>query len=540
MKISEEQRLAALNSLEILDTEPEKDFDEITNLVAQYLQVPIVAVSLVDKDRQWFKSKVGLPVTETPRDISFCTHAIQGEKAYIVKDAQSAPLFMNSPLVTGAPNIRFYAGSPLKLSTGENIGTICAIDTKARELTSSQIEFLNIISRQVTRLIEFKKINTIQNQIINQKKEDQKKLTETVRQLHVLVENIPAGVAAVDIYGKILFLNKSFCKTFQIEKHPKDMVGQPIKNIFLNISEYFIKNEDFLSRIQALTRSEKHVLGDQIQFHDGRHFERDYVRIIKNNADLGHIWMFRDVTENREAQKTIEVQRLQLLESAKLRALGEMAGGLAHEINNPLAVIQGRASMLLNMADKNQLTNEIIKKYSENINNVVHRIVKIIKALRSFAREGAQDPLETISLQQIIEDTLVFCNTKLKNLSIELKYSPAQEPLNIQSRPTQISQIILNLLNNACDAIENESQKWVQIEILEDQNHYYIAVTNSGARIKQEIVENIFNPFFTTKGPKGTGMGLSISKRIAESNNAKLWLDTTSEHTCFKLSFQKA
>jgi len=149
LKTDEAGRIRSLYSYEILDTEEEQPFEHVVSLIQQILSVPICAVSFVDRYRQWFKAKRGLDVCETARDISFCTHAIQHENAFIVENAAEHPIFKNNPLVTGEPGIRSYLGIPLKTPDGYNLGSLCAIDTKPRAFTGYEIgimqKFANVV-----------------------------------------------------------------------------------------------------------------------------------------------------------------------------------------------------------------------------------------------------------------------------------------------------------------------------------------------------------------------------------------------------------
>jgi diguanylate cyclase (GGDEF)-like protein len=152
----ERERLKALRRYNVLDTEPEEAFDRITRIVKTVLQVPMVLISLVDQDRQWFKSKQGLRVKETPRDISFCQHTIQGSSPLVVADALADPRFAQNPLVLGDPFIRFYAGVPLRTPDGYNIGTLCSLDTKVRQLTEPQVEILEDLGKLVVDELELR------------------------------------------------------------------------------------------------------------------------------------------------------------------------------------------------------------------------------------------------------------------------------------------------------------------------------------------------------------------------------------------------
>ncbi|MEX0740317.1 MAG: sensor domain-containing diguanylate cyclase [Pseudohongiella sp.] len=150
---NESQRLAALASLDILDTGPDERFDRVTRLAARFFDMPIVLVSLIDLDRQWFKSRHGLAATETPRDISFCGHAINNDAPFIIHDTATDERFHDNPLVTSGPQIRFYAGCPLILKDNIKLGTLCLIDKKPREFSDEDAralqDFAGIIESQI-------------------------------------------------------------------------------------------------------------------------------------------------------------------------------------------------------------------------------------------------------------------------------------------------------------------------------------------------------------------------------------------------------
>ncbi|MEM8877396.1 MAG: diguanylate cyclase [Pseudomonadota bacterium] len=156
---NENERQRALRSLNILDTTSEEFFDRMTGAVAAALDVPISLVSLVDADRQWFKSKVGLDAEETDREVSFCAHAICDSSLMEVSDAQRDERFRDNPLVTGEPNIRFYAGVPLRSKTGHNVGTLCAIDRQPRTLTPEQRDLLEDFAAIVSDHLELRLAN---------------------------------------------------------------------------------------------------------------------------------------------------------------------------------------------------------------------------------------------------------------------------------------------------------------------------------------------------------------------------------------------
>lgn len=157
MSANEQTRLNILKLYAILDTAAEDLFDDLTRLAAMICETPIGLVSLVDEKRQWFKARIGLDATETPRDQAFCAHAIDKSELMIVEDASEDPRFVNNPLVTDEPNIRFYAGAPLIVSEGHALGTLCVIDRKPRQLTELQKQALLVLRQAVVTQIEHRR-----------------------------------------------------------------------------------------------------------------------------------------------------------------------------------------------------------------------------------------------------------------------------------------------------------------------------------------------------------------------------------------------
>lgn len=153
----EARRLEVLWQYEVLDTVPEEVFDDLTELAAHICDAPIALISLVDEDRQWFKSRIGITVTETSRDISFCAHAIMNDGLFVVPDATKDRRFKNNPLVKGPQKIRFYAGAPLITPEGHALGTLCVLDSKPRTLRPEQAQALRVLAHHVVSQLELRR-----------------------------------------------------------------------------------------------------------------------------------------------------------------------------------------------------------------------------------------------------------------------------------------------------------------------------------------------------------------------------------------------
>lgn len=247
-----------------------------------------------------------------------------------------------------------------------------------------------------------------------------------------------------------------------------------------------------------------------------------------------------DVTEKKLAEESLRSQEAQLASRAKLIAVGELASGVAHEINNPLTVIVGKSSELRRQAEKGQVDPRIVIETTEKIRATSVRISEIVLSLKALARKDRSAVTQHISVRQIFRELMDLTSEKFKACGVALQVPNFPEDFGAEMNSTMISQLLLNLLNNALDAVEKEKQKWVRVDFAEDEESIYLYVTDSGPGIPIRIRSRIFDPFFTTKDPgKGTGLGLSLSAGIAAHHNGSLRYDHLNAHTRFVLQLPK-
>jgi len=259
------------------------------------------------------------------------------------------------------------------------------------------------------------------------------------------------------------------------------------------------------------------------------------------------VGVIRDITDLRRQEEEIEVshkkigeQELKMIQASKMSALGEMASGIAHEINNPLTIIQGRARQIGQMLKNVEMDKKAeVNNYLEQIQNTVDRIAKIVQGLKSFARESDHLPKEQVNLSKLIHETLDLCVTRFETFGISLRLNLDNEVF-LSCRSVQISQVLLNLLNNSFDAIVEEKAAWISLRFNSDEENVFLYVTDSGPGIPRPIAEKIFQPFFTTKEiGKGTGLGMSISKGIIDAHEGEIYYDKTSANTQFVIRLPK-
>lgn len=257
-----------------------------------------------------------------------------------------------------------------------------------------------------------------------------------------------------------------------------------------------------------------------------------------------------DLTSIKAKEAELEQHRIQLVHASKMSSLGEMAAGMAHEINNPLAVIHGHAQRLEQLATEDSLDapalREALGRSGTKIRQTADRIAKIIAGLRTFARDGAQDAFEVIGVEKLVEETLEFCRSRFSSNGISLRVAPIEAGLSLECRPVQLSQALLNLLNNALDAAKpsdvansspdplEEAGAWVELRVVGSADWVSFQVADSGKGVSREVAARIFEPFFTTKEPgKGTGLGLSITSSLVRSHGGEIYIDFEAPNTTF-------
>lgn len=243
------------------------------------------------------------------------------------------------------------------------------------------------------------------------------------------------------------------------------------------------------------------------------------------------------------SSELLEDKKRQSAHSAKLASIGELSSGIAHEVNNPLAIIIGQVSVIKKLTNEGAiLLDERIEKGIERISIQSKRMAKIISGLQSFSRDSSSDSFELVSVRQIILNSMSSCTEASAAAGVKIIFNTEDErDVFIECRAIQIEQVFINLINNACDAIAHLEAKWISISCQEIGDIVKIIVTDSGYGISEEVAVKIMEPFYTTKEVgKGTGLGLSISQGIMKSHFGKLYLDDSQKNTTFVIELNKS
>ena len=316
----EEIRLATLRGLGILDTPIEARFERLTRLTQHLLAVPIAVVSLVDSNRQWFKSCQGLDATETPRSISFCGHAILREQMLIIPDAALDPRFADNPLVTGAPHIRFYAGQPIQAHNGSRLGTLCVIDRKPRQLSSSECDDL----RDLALLVE-NELNSLAHQ------EAVEALKSNKDRLAAILDNVLDGIITIDERGIVDSFNKSAEHIFGYA--PDEVINHNVK--MLMPEPFYSEHDHYLSNF--VTTGHKKIIGIGRQVIGLRKNSSTFpMELAVSEIQLGGKRMFtgivRDITERKRIEQ-VQAQYSAIIESSTDAIMSKNLDGIVSSWN---------------------------------------------------------------------------------------------------------------------------------------------------------------------------------------------------------------
>lgn len=339
-------------------------------------------------------------------------------------------------------------------------------------------------------------------------------------------------VAATDLDGIITYVNDKFCEVSGYAREELIGADHSIVNSRYHPASFF---RNMWNTIKAGEIWQGDIRNKNKQ---GKYYWVSTTIVPFKGSD-GKILQFLsiryEITDLKMAQQLIIEQQSRLAVASKYAALGEMAANLTHEINNPLAAILGRCEMLIQQLEKSDLNQKTILSGIESIEFTSRRIEKIIRSMKSFSMAGDGDPFESVNLKKLITGTIDFIQQRFKDYGITITIKPIHLDLAIECRSTEISQVLLNLLNNSFDAIVRSEDKWVEIAAeLYDSNHVKITVVDSGLGISEDLINRIFDPFFSTKEKKyGTGLGLSISKGLVDRHYGSIEVDSSSKNTSF-------
>lgn len=652
----ESARLLALTSCAILDTPPEAEFDRITALAAQLLAMPIAVITFIDAERQWFKSRVGLEIAQTPRAVAFCALVVERRATVVVADAQDDPRFERNPLVWAKPFLRFYAGTPLRLADGHTVGTLAVMDLAARQFGDAERATLERLAALVVAELELRR----QVESLRGPRAPAAELSRVPaeRSVSKLLEKLPAILWTTDKSLRVLSAAGAglAALTSEAEHKPGDWLGDLLGNEGTehlaahhralageSVSyEGSFAGREYATRIEPLHDAEGHVVGcigvslditrekravrelasSEARFHLLTRVTRDLIwdlsvdggvvawseaiysqwgyareqvghdvvwwtsrihpddrervasdfdralasgeeswsqeyRFLRGDGSCAEVYD-RGVIVRDEAGRAIravgilidmsESNRLRrrVVESERLAALGTLAAGVAHEMNNPLSYAlanldfaRQRLELVQRALPAGELQDELntLSSVLADATQGAWRAANIVKDLKGFAR--SEDGHKTRGdVRRAMTQALRMLGRELAKVAeLDTQLGPVPHVLVSEER---LIQVFSNFLTNAVQAIDSAgaAASHIRIRTWTSEDGWAVAeVRDSGAGIPLEDRSKIFDPFFTTKPlGVGTGLGLSVCHSIVLSAGGRIEFDSElGQGTAFRM-----
>ena len=512
--INEAERIAALERYGILDTLPETEYDDLTLLAAQICGAPISLVSLVASNRQWFKSRHGLDIGESPRAISFCAHAIHGETVFEVPDATRDERFRDNELVTGEHHVRFYAGAPLITPDGLKLGTLCVIDREPRELNDAQRHALEALARQVVTLLELRRS-------VAQLEERNRELYESREEFRSFMDNSPVVAFAKDAQGHMIYGNKLWEENF----------GFALEDV-RGLTEF-----EWLPLDVAATIREN----DLVALHENRVTQT--IEIVPSPTNPRCEWLVFKFPLGAGDDLRLGGVALDLTELRRAEKLkDEFIAVVSHELRTPLTALRGSLGLLDNQVAGSlpPHAGEMVKlalKNAERLSLLINDLLDMEKIESGAMRfEMGDIDLEKM-LHNAIELNAAYAaplgvRLKLESLPLELRGAKVRGDFN------RLMQVLSNLLSNGAKFTRLPGGVQLRARLVETQSgeaRARIEVCDEGAGVPAAFVPRLFERFAqadssTTRRKGGTGLGLAISRAIIEKHGTRIGYEPPHEN----------
>lgn len=498
---NEVQRLRRLQSLDLLDTEAETVLDAFTELASSITGMPIALITLVDRDRQWFKSAVGLPQGgETPRDFSFCGHAIAGEDLFEVEDARQDPRFADNPFVTASPHVAHYAGAPLIMPGGERIGTLCVVDARPGRLDERTRHQLKILAHNVVQVLLLR--------------ESERSLGRRLQVERALRESEARWRAITDLLPQIIWSASAQGDQEEFNQRWEDYTGERNNGTGPGAWMAKIHDDDRDQLRQAWSLSLSRGLPFEQEFrlrhHSGAyHWVLARALPVKDEGARILRWIatFTDIHDQKQAQQDLmEVNRQK----------DEFLAMLAHELRNPLAPITTAAQLLRLIAgDPTQVrqTSELIARQVGHMSELIDDLLDVSRVTRGLVRIVH----EPVDLRQVLRDALEQTKPLIEAHQHHLDLPELPDALLVTGDHVRLVQVVANLLGNAAKYTGDRGRLKVKMEPRGEQ--VLIEVSDNGSGIEANLLPHVFDLFTQAKrmpdrAQGGLGIGLALVRSL--------------------------
>ncbi len=513
----ENERLKALKELH-LNTLPEERFDRITRLATRLFKTPMSTITLIDSDKEWFKSAQGMPFREGDRSISFCGHAILTDGIFLIPDAALDPRFADNPMVVGPPYIRFYAGIALKSPSGQRVGTFCIRDRQPRQLTPEEKETLKDLAAWAELELNTYNLGQVALTLEAEKIKDE-----------AFLNSIGEGVTTTDSTGVATSINKAGLELLGF-KEP-EVIGKTWAKDVPSVEDEK-GNKIPYEKLPVYRALHNQGVFKEKHWYRGKNGVATPVIItaapvVVNNKNQGAIVIFTDLTEQEKIDKLKD----------------EFLSIASHELRTPMSAVKGSVSMILD-GDFGPVP-EKIKAPLRDVQSSTEKLIGLVSEMLNISRiESGRLKLNLIetNLLELIENAVENLRPIAAGKGIGLSTGDLSKT-QVLADGEKVSQILNNLLGNALKFTDQGSVEIFSEEVGEKVK---VSVKDTGVGITKSDQEKLFGKFQqinTEKGrPEGTGLGLYISRELAKVMGGDLRLENSEpgKGSTFALTLPKA
>jgi PAS domain S-box-containing protein len=521
----EPARLDRLQGLGLLDTPPSERFDRLTRLTSSILGVPIALVSLIDSDRQWFKSKVGLEVSQTPREVAFCAHAILRSEIFEVPDASLDPRFADNPLVLQDPSIRFYAGRPLNAPGGGRIGTLCAIDRRPRSLDEKQrqaLEDLAILVEDEIAALDL--AHAARGGVVPSPATPPGALDG--RLLQVLDSAVKTAIIATDVLGKIFIFNSG----------AERLLGWSAKDMIGRTPEAYHPPEELAARKVLLSASSgKDLAGFEVLSEPAKTggFESRECQFVRR--DGSRVWVDLTVTPLRDARGKIEGYVGIAVDATARKEVDRLRDQISYHVSHELRTPAGVLSMGLSLLEeelKGKFTAEEAEHFRLVQSGSAHlqrMIADLLDVARSASGKLTVIP-DNFDLAGDVADVVTSFTPLAVERGLKLTLTRPEGGLCAWADAARVRQVLTNFIDNALKFTPRGGTIVVSVQ---DAGGGFrkVSVKDDGPGMSPEDAKRVFDRLYQTAnkashGQAGLGLGLFIAHELVERQGGRIGVES--------------
>ena len=487
---NESERVAELHGLYVLDTPPEERFDRLTRIAQHLFGVSMALVSLADHERQWFKSRQGLDAAQTPRNISFCSHAILVDGPFVIEDAAADPRFADNPQVTGDPHIRFYAGMPLKGPNGYKVGTLCLIDPAPRKFSLQDAAALRDLAAVVSDELANKELS----RAVHSAKENESRLQQ-------ITDALPALIAYRDRNQRFCFHNAAYEE-------------------LLNLSFKQIHGHTIAELISPQAYGPAHGKVEEVLRGYPVRYERTYTN-LKGEHRIYDMQYFPRYGEGSERGQVIgfyslgaDITELKRIDSMKT----EFISTVSHELRTPLTSIRGSLGLIAGgvAGELPDAVKSLVAIAKNNCERLIRLINDILDSEKIESGKMRLD-LQAVNMEELVQQAIAANDGFARQHGVKIQFEAPNQTLQVRVDSDRLIQVLTNLLSNAVKYSPIEGV--VLVKVLRVARAVRVEVVDSGPGISEDFQDRIFQKFSQadssdSRQKGGTGLGLNISKAL--------------------------